>query len=234
MSKCWSYREEDPTEEDVDTKFFFAETEQEALEAVAERLNEAVSDLDLTRFQRREAFDEYAPGPVPMKALLDNGWWFDCWECHKKVTNDGCECVDNCDVEGCTCVDNCVCAPVIVNEMVFCSAACVEDWKEDRRLDREYEQDLRLRAEKMFPGITIRDAIGCRADDDGSVRFDVPGTKVGIRWHTKEPQVVFVAPLDKAAWDAYESTRRIKQSCPTIPDLPQNRPEDAPGGSGTT
>lgn len=227
MSKCWSYREEEPFEEEPNTKFVFAETEQEALEAVADRLNEFVTDLDPTRLQRKEAFDKHFPGPVPLQALLDDGWWFDCLECHKKVTQDGCECADNsCDVEGCECVDTCVCKPVIAGDMVFCSPACLGDWREDRRLDREYERELRCRAEKMFPGITIRDAIGCRADDDGSVRFDVPGTKVGIRWHTKEPTVVYVAPLDMEAWTAYESNRIAKRS-PTTPEVPQNRPEDA-------
>lgn len=37
---------------------------------------------------RKPQFDEYAPGPVPPKVLIENGWWFECVHCARTVSEE--------------------------------------------------------------------------------------------------------------------------------------------------
>jgi hypothetical protein len=34
---------------------------------------------------RRRQFDAYAPGPVPVRALLEDGWWMECMNCGRRL-----------------------------------------------------------------------------------------------------------------------------------------------------
>ncbi|MRW88807.1 hypothetical protein GJ699_02275 [Duganella sp. FT80W] len=38
--------------------------------------------------KRKPQFDAYAPGPVPHAVLIDHGWWFECQQCSRKVSED--------------------------------------------------------------------------------------------------------------------------------------------------
>ena len=38
--------------------------------------------------RRARSLDQYAPGPVPPKALIDIGWWFGCHHCETRVDSD--------------------------------------------------------------------------------------------------------------------------------------------------
>ena len=42
-------------------------------------------DFAETKVSRKKIFDQYAPGPVPPKALLEDGWYFDCDGCGRTL-----------------------------------------------------------------------------------------------------------------------------------------------------
>lgn len=59
--------------------------------AAARRLgaNEMAIDFDEVDYCRRaRQYDQYAPGPVPQLVLIDNGWWFECHGCGRKISAD--------------------------------------------------------------------------------------------------------------------------------------------------
>jgi hypothetical protein len=47
--------------------------------------NSQGSDFADANITRKKEFDQYAPGPVPPKALLYDGWWFDCTGCGRTL-----------------------------------------------------------------------------------------------------------------------------------------------------
>lgn len=50
-------------------------------------LNLSFEEVDSCR--REPAFDQYAPGPVPLHATLAAGWWHNCQHCAVMFTEDG-------------------------------------------------------------------------------------------------------------------------------------------------
>src|SRR3546814_352595 len=47
--------------------------------------NSQGTDFADAQITRKKEFDQYAPGPVPPKALLYDGWWFDCTGCGRTL-----------------------------------------------------------------------------------------------------------------------------------------------------
>jgi hypothetical protein len=57
------------------------------LAARREGANELDLDFEDVECSRKPYFDEYAEqGFVPREVLLDNGWWFECNNCSKHIT----------------------------------------------------------------------------------------------------------------------------------------------------
>lgn len=61
---------------------------------------------------RAPEFDSYAPGPVPIEAMLKAGWNWSCMSCERYVYDD-------------------TPGKVIVGEYVFCNEACRQKCKAD-------------------------------------------------------------------------------------------------------
>lgn len=208
--KCWiyhSYRAFEIAEEGYDSAIVFAETEQGALEEVGHRLGVRVEELDPKPLERKEKFDAYSPGPVPPEALLEDGWYFDCLYCEKRINWWGCDCSENdCEHEDCPCKDKCICEPTFKGQDVFCSPSCAERWAEERKRDSDWREELKAKTLARFPGSTIKWVSGycCGESKTGDVCFNLPGTTVGIRWSTEDSKHVFVAPIDMPVWAAYE------------------------------
>ncbi len=76
---------------------------------------------------RAPFFDQYAPGPVPMHALIAAGWWFECQHCGVRFDEDGRHGEEDGDRE-----DDC--EPVEDGKAHYCSPTCrMEHWAERRR-----------------------------------------------------------------------------------------------------
>jgi len=70
------------------------------------------SDWTDIRAERMPEFDQYVDSDIPKQALLEKGWWFECygWRCDRHLTID----------------DN----PLIVDNHVYCNQEC-RDRKRD-------------------------------------------------------------------------------------------------------
>jgi hypothetical protein len=53
----------------------------------ATELNMEFDEVDSCK--REPEFDQYAPGPVPLSATLDNGWWHACTSCSCTFDQEG-------------------------------------------------------------------------------------------------------------------------------------------------
>lgn len=58
---------------------------------IAKEEGASILDLDIDQVdcERRPKYDKYSnKGLVPIKTLINDGWWFECWYCSTHVTSD--------------------------------------------------------------------------------------------------------------------------------------------------
>lgn len=48
---------------------------------------EVEMDLDMVTVRRAPQFDVHSPGPVPVSALLQDGWYFECSNCLRRISH---------------------------------------------------------------------------------------------------------------------------------------------------
>ncbi|MBZ4402017.1 hypothetical protein [Myxococcus sp. AS-1-15] len=124
------------------------------------------------KIRREPRFDEHAPGPVPVSALLDAGWWYECAWCYHPVADEGCErCADDANADV-------LAEPVVTDDNAWCSVACQEAWAEDMQRHREHEASARRQALATLPDATVEfiatDSVTLRVPGClGSVKFDL-------------------------------------------------------------
>lgn len=170
----------------------FAETE-----ADVERMTQTTGDIE-----RAPEFDKHSPGPVPVEALFEAGWIFECDCCGHRVSEDGCyDCRDE-GVEA---------DPVIDSGEVYCSAGCQQAEREHRADLKQVEDECRERCTRTvaerWPGATIEHIT---ADILGQVYMRVPGCVGAVRWYEGDGEHVWVAPCDVEAWRAF--AKKCKES----------------------
>jgi hypothetical protein len=129
--------------------------------------------IDLCR--REPILDQYAPGPVPPRALLDLGWWFPCPECDAHVSDDSGH-------------DH-----VVVGEHVYCSQTCVAVEYAKHRARQAAEVALIEVFLGKYPDATVQHAyVSGGALEPGdlfgrggapcTISFKFPGAKYGGMW----------------------------------------------------
>jgi hypothetical protein len=130
---------------------------------------------DIEHCRRAPAFDEYAnKGSVPVKALLEAGWWQSCSNCQHMVMEDMC---DEEDDEG-----NPYDGPIFVDALpddVWCSTECRDSDLAARARRHAGKRALREYAHRKWPGIVIDDVW-----DNGEhfrMYFTFPGQPKGHR-----------------------------------------------------
>ena len=99
--------------------------------------------------RRAPQFDQYAPGPVPALVLIDNGWWFECQECGRRVTSELSEEVED---QGLNPADF---QPIDHDGYVFCSSACQDKHKTDKLKKAQARAELERIFLDKFPGATV-------------------------------------------------------------------------------
>ena len=137
--------------------------------------------------RRAREFDQFAPGPVPPLELLARGWWFECWECGRKIHDDMAgdlidEGLDPADYEPCA-----------AGQAVYCSRQCRAAHCLSQRTRAESIDALIEMVEGFYPGAHV---VGVHLYGDRpekseprrgvrtSARFRFPGGKhsVELRW----------------------------------------------------
>ena len=182
-------------------QLYFAETRGQAKAMAAND-----EDTDITGIEscnRKPQYDKYAPGPVPVRVLMADGWWFECSSCSRQVFEG-----ENYDYNA-----DCELTPVTQGRFVWCSVEC-KHRNEIREADRTIEEAQRrkeaIAALTMhFPGCPVRQ-IHERFRSQPCITFDLPGVELdqGIGWELGS-QYVAVAPIDRAHWDECEEKRLV-------------------------
>lgn len=180
---------------------------------------EGANELDV-EFQdvtcvRQPGYDEYAPGPVPLSVLVNNGWWQECFGCGLRLecglghTHDG----DEIEVDM---VDH--------GSWLYCTPACRDRDLEKRDLEKRIEaatvQYLEVELLRRLPGAEILDDAGQFTTHvyvdrgearQGRISFTFPGSKhkaSGFQFNDGgEPD--FYVPLgDHDAFQAWAKKQR--------------------------
>ena len=183
-------------EQENGAQLYFAPTRGKAKAMAANE--EGINITEVSSCQRKPEYDEYSPGPVPPSVLLKDGWWIECSGCGKQVWDD-------CDEDD----------PVFSGQSVWCSAACKER-DEVREASRKADfAALEKRATEAtlarFPGVSVYLVTERYHRPEPYVHFHVPGDTQGIGWEVGSG-FVECAPIDRAAWDAYEDRRATERA----------------------
>jgi hypothetical protein len=152
-------------------------------------------DIDFCR--RKPELDQYSPGPAPIKAMMEAGWWYECNCCGKHCYSD------NNDV-------------IVESSVVYCSELCSQhEWAKDRAKAKA-EADLIELFESKFPGATITHVYvfgrtlepmdrlgGARA----LITFTFPGGEQTGQYHYGDAFAT-VMNSDAAAFEAWQDSRK--------------------------
>ncbi|WP_343734601.1 hypothetical protein [Acidovorax sp.] len=144
--------------------------------------------------RRQPAFDQYAPGPVPMHATLAAGWWHECGHCQCRFDEDG-----RMGYEDDECVD--AFEPVqSETRATYCSTACMmAEWAERRARQKREHATIEAVFTRWPMAIS---AVGYeRSDTEQYARFTMPGLKYSVQW-TPGESTVHVSQCDV---DAFKS-----------------------------
>jgi hypothetical protein len=169
---------------------------------------EGANELDIEwenveHCQRKPEFDQYAPGPVPADVLIEHGWWFECWHCDRRVSEDLKQEVEDDDLD-----------PndfdiITDGHAVYCSHRCqMTHWAERRANDSAKVALLEL-FEAKYPDCTIQrlhvygQKLEPRERPHGgmlcTVHFLFPGAKYGATYEYGSPDL-YVANGDIEAY----------------------------------
>jgi len=168
--------------------------------------NELDLDWDSVESCRRAPhFDAYAPGPVPVDVLIENGWHFTCarWECQQTIdrahiNDDG----DEIDTAG---------TYVARAQRVFCTQECLARHDASKRAARAAKDALIELVEAKFPGAHVTSVHVCHdrlepSEPQGgamaSANFMFPGAKYGATYIYGDGDCARVAQIDVPAFEA--------------------------------
>ncbi len=177
---------------------FYVENEDEANIVFAASEAELEESGEWETIRREPGYDCYSEMPfVPAGLLVQNGWWFECWECTTRVDDDRWDYELDEPLE-----------PVYRGRAVFCSSSCEHTYLEDMRFRKEKKDQGLQYLEKKFPGITIKGTFFTNLCEN--VSFNFPGGKYVAEWERSDKgEFVSIRPEDLEAWNAY--AERVKK-----------------------
>jgi len=179
-------------DEEIDSTVVFAETEVEAAQIGA---SELWSDPEFVKVKRSPEYDQYTHlGYVPIKALYDDNWWFECWECLQQIPLED-------DDEG-----NSL-EPVFEEKKAFCSKECQQDFYALREVRLKQHDEAKQQLLKRLPkGIEITSCYG-GGHHPIRIRFTFPGGKHPVGWVSDSPKTLLVKVIDDEAWQTFSSKK---------------------------
>jgi len=170
-------------------QLYFAETANQAKCHAANE--EGIEYIEVASCLRRPQYDQYAPGPVPTKVLIEDGWFFECSGCNRRVEEDMSEIWDEDDEP--VAVDG----PVYRGNAVWCSTQCQQrdDEREaQRKRENQAAKDAVLAKWPKAEKVTLY----MRGDHKQCAWFTFGG-KNAAQWVVGE-DVVHVAQEDVVIW----------------------------------
>lgn len=166
----------------------FATSGAAARRYAAGEMNCEFSEVEYCR--RAKEFDRFAPGPVPMTALIESGWHTYCLDCGARI-------------------DQFTGRPVITENLAFCSPWCwLDHLVEIGSAKAEILTAIRLLRLRFPNGTKFTGYHSCEYRDRRTtqhvpvVEFRFPGGLRSARWESDIDRLT-ILQCDKAAWDAW-------------------------------
>lgn len=196
MSLAWIVSGEHYTSNDGESHVAYGDTALDAALALDKARTSTFSPLDGDELadgvtvKRAPQWDHLAPDGPTTAMLFAEGWDFTCSECEHKVHADGCEaCAEErySEEHGEAPMRD----PVVLDDAVFCDAACLRKWQAYRTARDRRKQLAAHRAIERWPFITITDVDGnvYVGDELGAVvAFTFDGDREGA-WADGKPDV---------------------------------------------
>ncbi len=141
--------------------------------------------------ERRSQYDQYSSiGYVPKQVLLNDGWWFECQNCYKKIDSDCWDYEEDEAIE-----------PVFENNWIFCCQDCRDSASQERERNRREKEKWAKFLTTNYPDITkLFVMVGT---DRAYASFKFPGSYYEAHWYSDRPDFVSYCLADKAAAIAY-------------------------------
>lgn len=142
-------------------------------------------------------FDQYCPGPVPVRALLEHDWRFGCYGCSRIIYGMEVE-----DDETGECHE-----PIFHGDGVFCTSDCRDSDIRGREERKAAKEKLLNTFAKHFPDCTVEHTWGVPVPN--ALKFNFPGGRYGGRWEIDDPHKVNISAIDLPAWETYRDVNVI-------------------------
>lgn len=146
---------------------------------------------DIESCRRTYWADQYADTmQVPIEAYINNGWWFECYQCCTGVSEE----MYNYDKEE-------PLIPVYEKDVVFCTPECKHHHEEEKRQIKADEDRARAVVEEKFPGCEMLH----KDYSKDRVIFTFPGGERSVHWVIGE-DTVMVSLCDQEKWKEYRKS----------------------------
>lgn len=182
-------------DQDNGAQLYFAQTPGQAKRQCADE--EGCDFTAVSSCIRRPRYDKYAPGPVPPAVLIEDGWWFECAECNRRVNDDMEETDENGEML-------CPTSDERYPDYIWCSSACRDKDIAGREAKRARLAVAKAEVAALYPGSEI-DHIWEAGDDKIRAMVIVPGLKYRVNWE-QGSSTIGVHPDDIPAWQAYKAS----------------------------
>lgn len=178
---------------DEQTVVVFATNSATARRKGTNEMNVDWSEVESCRRARR--FDGYAPGPVPDRALFDDGWRFECCHCGEDVSQDEPHDYRH-DAEGFL-RDPAEFGFFARGGLVFCCQACMASHDAEKRLEAAHQAATIEAAAARWPMATdIRPGrftahhASPRGEDRPGAYLTLPGIQDPVQWFVGDDEVL--------------------------------------------
>ncbi len=147
--------------------------------------------------------DAFAPGPVPLHAALEAGWWHECGHCGCRFSNEGRHGEDDDERDD-------ACEPAQRGAQNYCSETCAQEEWAARQARKAREHAVTEAAAIRFPGVAVHKAYETTHHSQGSrwcAAFTVPGLQYAVHW-TLGAKTVDVSQCDVDKFEAWQQKQK--------------------------
>lgn len=163
--------------------------------------------------RRAQAFDQYAPGPVPIEAKLAAGWHYFCdhHDCQQRIEEGGYLVEDEDGNE-----ELVTSAYVVRKSQIFCTQECLAVHDAKRRSKHAAEAALLELVEAKFAGCTVVNlhiyGHELEPSDPKDAKcfayFTYPGSQYAATYHFGDGSMAYVPQIDVPAFEALYRTNK--------------------------
>ena len=141
--------------------------------------------------ERRLQYDQYSElGYVPKNVLLNDGWWFECNNCYKKINEERWNCEEGETIK-----------PVFQNNWIFCCQECSEVAAQERQRHQQEKDKWTRFLTTNYPNIS--NLFVMVGTDITYASFKFPGSQYEAKWYSDRPNFVSYCLADEAAAQTY-------------------------------